>query len=189
MNKFIIWVLVSTPFFSFAEVKKATGGIINVNFTMIMQWINFFLLMWLLYKYMYNPILQFLDERKEKIENSLEDAAKAREEAEKLKKEYEKLLKETAREREKILHEAKVEAENIRKEILNNAQEMSLNVVKELEIMINRLKEVMMKDVKLEAATIATSLARQLLKEKVSKEDEKRLIAKLIKELEKDEKK
>jgi len=54
-------------------------------FTVIAQIINFFILVWLLKRFLYKPILKAIDEREKKIASQLEDANAKEEKAEKEK--------------------------------------------------------------------------------------------------------
>ena len=67
--------------------------------TFVLEVINFLILVWLLKRFLYQPVLNVIAERRRKIEAELAEAAKGQEEAEALKKQYEARLAEWEREK------------------------------------------------------------------------------------------
>ena len=62
---------------------------VSINGTLLFQFINFFVLVAILAKFAYKPLLKVLEDRRNKIASDLDNAAKARETAEKMKADYE----------------------------------------------------------------------------------------------------
>ena len=62
---------------------------VSLNGTLLFQFINFFILVAILAKFAYKPLLKVLEERRNKIASDLDEAAKARQDADKLKADYE----------------------------------------------------------------------------------------------------
>jgi F-type H+-transporting ATPase subunit b len=90
--------------------------------TFIFQIINFLVTLYLIYRFVYNPIARYISKRQENIESELERAKAERELAEALKLEYEEKLKEAQRQAEEIIERAKLQAEEERRQILDRAQ-------------------------------------------------------------------
>jgi F-type H+-transporting ATPase subunit b len=84
--------------------------------------ITFGLLFFILKKFAWKPILAMLAEREKTIENSLNEAQRARTEMANLVSKNEALLNQAKEERNQILHEAKEAAEKLKADILNKAQ-------------------------------------------------------------------
>ncbi len=76
-----------------------SGIFVNFNGTSILQLMSFFLLMYLLIKYLYKPFLNMVDQRKEEVTKEYEKAEEARREAEEMKK---KMKSETQKLNEKV---------------------------------------------------------------------------------------
>src|SRR5665648_914588 len=110
-------------------------------FTVIAQIINFFVLVWLLRRFLYKPVLKAIDERENKIASELKDAKAKETEAKKEQAEFLKknekfdqqkkkmmdnVIAETNEEREKLLEEARNEAA-----VLRSKLEKSLNAMQE----------------------------------------------------------
>ena len=67
-------------------------------YTIIAQFINFGVLIFLLNKFLYKPVLKTMEKRREDIKNKIEETEKKLEESEKLKEEYFKKLQEVEKE-------------------------------------------------------------------------------------------
>ena len=86
------------------------------------QVVNFLILLFLLKKFAYKPILDMLDERKKSIEDAINNAETAKNEAEKMRKEYETRLAEAKQEAQEIMGKATKLGEEMKREIVENAQ-------------------------------------------------------------------
>jgi len=120
----------------------------NINwFTVIAQVLNFFILVWLLKRYLYKPILKAVDDRENKITAQLNDAeakkAEAKKEQDEFKKKNEefdqqkkalmdKAIAEGNAEREKLLEEAKKQAEALSAKLKKASEEAQENLNQEL---------------------------------------------------------
>ena len=112
-------------------------------FTVIAQIINFLILVWLLKRFLYKPILKAIDEREEKIAAQIKDAEakdvtakkeqaefqKKNETFDKEKKEFrDKAIAETNVERQKLLEDARNEATELRSKLDKSLKEMQENL-------------------------------------------------------------
>lgn len=84
---------------------------ITINGTMWVQILNFLILVAVLAKFCYKPILNVMKARQERIANDLESAAKAKEAAEASRKEYEAQLANARREAQTIIDKAVKQAD------------------------------------------------------------------------------
>ncbi|MBC7319980.1 F0F1 ATP synthase subunit B [bacterium] len=89
--------------------------------TFIFQTINFLVTLYLIYRFVYKPLANYISKRQETIHNELEQARMEREKAEALRIEYEEKLKEAQKRAESIIEEAKRQAELERAQILDRA--------------------------------------------------------------------
>jgi F-type H+-transporting ATPase subunit b len=111
-------------------------------FTVIAQIVNFFILVWLLKRFLYKPILTAIDERESKITDRLNDAeakkTEAKEEQEAFrqknatfdqekKKRMEKVVSETKEEREKLLEQARKDAAALSQQLATEEREEQHN--------------------------------------------------------------
>ncbi len=94
----------------------------NINwFTVIAQIVNFLILVWLLKRFLYKPILKAIDEREKKIASQLDDAAAKKTEAEKehevFQQKNEVFDKERAEKMSKVYEEATSEKQRLFEEV------------------------------------------------------------------------
>ena len=91
--------------------------------TILAQMLNFFILVWLLARFAYKPLLAIMTERKERIAKDLEAAEQARAEAEGFKADYAAQIANARIEAQQIVEKAVQEAENTTREQLSTARE------------------------------------------------------------------
>ena len=89
-------------------------------FTVVAQVINFLILVWLLKRFLYKPVLRAIAERKEKIAAQLNTADEKKKEAEKQRAEYEQLHQALLAKKETLINEAVDAAEKERKQRLED---------------------------------------------------------------------
>lgn len=92
-------------------------------FTSIAQVLNFLILVWLLKRFLYKPVLNAIDAREKRIESALLDAAEKKAAAQKERDDFQHRNEEFARERETLLNTAKEEASAERRQLLDAARE------------------------------------------------------------------
>jgi F-type H+-transporting ATPase subunit b len=103
-------------------------------FTFIAQVINFLILMWLLKRYLYKPILNAIDERENKIVAQLKDAEAKKAEAEKERDKFDQKNKsfdeQKAELMQKVIAEGKAEAEKLNEVAKNEANALKTKLEK-----------------------------------------------------------
>ncbi len=92
-------------------------------FTVAAQTLNFLILVWLLKRYLYQPILNAIDAREQRIAAELADADAQRAEAEKARQEFEQKNAELEKNRASLLSQATEEAEKERRRLLEEARQ------------------------------------------------------------------
>lgn len=109
----------------------ATLNALGINGPFLLaQIINFLAIMWLLRMFLYEPVLKMLEERKEKIRESLNAAEKARADAATHSAENEKIMAEARRQAQEIIRQAEERARRRESEIVAEAREAA-NALKE----------------------------------------------------------
>ena len=91
-------------------------------FTVGAQLINFLILVWLMKRYLYQPILHAIDAREKRIAAELADAATKQAEAEKVRNEYQKKHDGFEQQRAALLSKATDEAADERKRLLDETR-------------------------------------------------------------------
>ncbi|MGD2079507.1 MAG: F0F1 ATP synthase subunit B [Nitrospirota bacterium] len=91
-------------------------------FTTAAQIVNFLVLMYLLKRFLYGPVIRAMDAREEKIASRLEEAGRKKAEAESEAEDYRKKGREIEARREGLVEKAREEAESTRKELAEKAR-------------------------------------------------------------------
>lgn len=91
--------------------------------TVSAQVVNFLILVWLLKRFLYQPIIRAMDTREQKIRNRMEEADVREQQAMQVKQTYEEKLSDFQKEREELLEDARREGRQIRSEMLDQARE------------------------------------------------------------------
>jgi F-type H+-transporting ATPase subunit b len=127
----------------------------------------FLLIYWVLGKFAFKPIQKALKEREVSIQESLDQAKKAREEMSNLKAENEALLKEAREERSKMLKEAREISDNLIKEAKEKAKEEAKIIVTTAKEQIELQKMAAIISVKNEVGLMVLDLAGKLIKKQL----------------------
>jgi F-type H+-transporting ATPase subunit b len=169
--------LLGAPFIAWAaEEHGGGGGLINIDKSLIIQVINFLILLFVLHRLLYKPLLAKMDERSNAIRKSLEEAQAARAEAARAQEENAARLRaayaEAAAIREQALRDAQDEA---RKQI-ESAQAQSRKLVEDtksqLDGEIRRARE----ELRREVADLAIGVAEKLVRQSLRDEDHRRIV-------------
>jgi len=91
--------------------------------TILAQMLNFFILVWILARFAYKPLVSMMQERKERIAKDLADAQAARNEAEQFKADYAAQIANARQEAQQIVEKAVQQAEATTREQLAAARE------------------------------------------------------------------
>ena len=91
--------------------------------TILAQMLNFFILVWILARFAYKPLVSMMQERKERIAKDLADAEAARNEAEQFKADYAAQIANARQEAQQIVEKAVQQAEATTREQLAAARE------------------------------------------------------------------
>lgn len=92
-------------------------------FTVIAQALNFLILVWLLKRFLYKPILQVMDEREKRIAASLREAEEQKAEAYKERSHFQQMNSELEQKRESLLQQARADAEAEGRRLMEAARE------------------------------------------------------------------
>lgn len=134
--------------------------------------IAFLLLLFVLKKFAWKPIVSSLDERNNSIADALAQAEKARQEIQELSNRNEEILKEAKEERNNILREANAVKEEIIAEAKTKAQEDAAKILTAAKEDIETQKLAVMADLKNAAANLSVEIAEKVLTRELSAKGE-----------------
>lgn len=140
------------------------------------QVVNFFLLMYILKRFLYEPLLKIMKDREVKIKEGLNNAVKAEKRIIEIEEEAKKQMEEAAREVDKILEKAHVEAEEHKIDLIREAQEEVTRIKEEAKAALKKEKETIVAEVRKETGELAVLIAKKIIKEKISSEDRDRFL-------------
>jgi F-type H+-transporting ATPase subunit b len=150
----------------------------------IWQAFVFLLLVLLLSKFAWKPILNSLKERETSIQQALDAAEKARAEMTRLQADNEKLLKEARDERDKMLKEARDTANRIIDEARAEARKSADKIIDDARQAIQLEKQAALREVKVQVARFSLQIAEKLLKKNLeSDKAQKELIETYLKDI------
>ncbi len=142
--------------------------------------ISFFLLLGLLWKVAYPQILKGMKKREDTIKEQLEEAQKTKKEAEALLGDYKRQLAEARSESQKIINEGKSLGENMRKEIVQKAQEESNQIVKRAQEEIELQKQKAILELQEKIADLSIMVATKIINKSLNTEDNRRLVEEYV---------
>jgi F-type H+-transporting ATPase subunit b len=128
----------------------------------------FVILLLLLKKLAWKPILEAVEERENKIENALKSAELAKKEMESLKAGNEKLIQEARIERDNLLREARELKEGIVAKAKEEAQNEANKILNQAREMITNEKNAAMAEVKNQLAKLSIDIAEKIIREKLN---------------------
>jgi F-type H+-transporting ATPase subunit b len=146
--------------------------------------VTFLVLVALLAKFAWRPLLEALETRQASIRKSLDDARQARQDLERVHAESAKLLNEARTEAEAIMSRTRSDADRFREELKQKARTEAAVIVKNAERQIELETSRALQQIRHEAVDISVAIASKLLQKNVTREDNERLIEDTFKQLE-----
>jgi F-type H+-transporting ATPase subunit b len=147
------------------------------------QVINFLLLLYLLNRFLFKPVLKLLDERESRITKGLEDAEAAARDRELAKAEREAALDEARKEAQAMVARANKIAEDSRAEILADAKEQADKVATRAREEITAEKDKAMAELRATVADLALHAAGRLVRSEMDTATQRRLVEDFLKEV------
>lgn len=146
--------------------------------------VSFLIVLFILGKFAWKPILKALKERETSIEDALRSADKAREAMENLKADNEKLLSDARAERERMLREARDTKDAIINEAKGKATTEANRLLQMAREAINNEKQAAITELKNQVATLSIEIAEKILREQLKDSaKQKELAEKYLKEV------
>ena len=144
----------------------------------------FLILLVLLRKFAWGPILGAVKDREESIEKALSAAEEAKKEMAALHASNEALLKEAREERDKLLAEARDTKDQIVAEAKTSAKAEAEKIMKQANEAIELEKKAALTEIKNQVAVLSLEIAEKVVKDQLSSDDkQKALVDKLIDEV------
>ncbi len=150
---------------------------------LLAQMINFFILLGILYKFAYKPVLDLLDRRSQMIEKGMKDAKESEERLMKVAQLEKERIAATEKEIGRMFEKASTDAETVKKEIVAQAQAQADEMLRRTKLELTEEKQRMIEDIKKEVTSLVIALSEKLMRREFSAGDQKRLSEAIIQEM------
>ena len=149
-----------------------------------LQLIILVILIFLLGKFAWKPILSSLEERETGIEDALAAAENARKEMQNLTADNERLAKEAREEREAMMKEARAISDKIIADAKEDAKEVTTKLIETAQASIQQEKQAALAELKKNVAELSIGIAESVIKKELSnKEDQLTLVEGILKDV------
>lgn len=156
--------------------SRRKASMIKINATLILTVFNFVLLVAVLTVILWKPMLKFLDERMQKIKESLKLAEDNTRRAEEMKAEHDEIIKLARKKANELVDTAMATASNESRDIIAHAREQAHATIEsareEIEMEAERIK----RDLRRDVAEMTVSLSGKILEREIKEDDHRDLI-------------
>lgn len=169
---FLVGFLPAVAFASGGE----ESGFISLDKSLIIQAVNFAILLWLLTKLLYKPLLAKMDERTNAIQKSLDEAQAARAQAQKERDEFAAKIQAANAEAQRIRAEALKDASDEQRRLVEAAKAEAARLVagarQEMDQDVRRARQ----ELRQEVADLAIAISERLIKKSLNDTDHRRIV-------------
>ncbi|GAB4291546.1 MAG: F0F1 ATP synthase subunit B [Ignavibacteriaceae bacterium] len=164
--------------------SEGGGTLLDINPGLIF-WtvITFIILLIILKKVAWKPILTALDQREKSIKESLEKAEMAKKEAERILQENKANLAKASEESGKIIEQGRAYAEKLKSQILQEGKEQSRKMIEEAKEEIERQNQAAFEELRKQVADIAIKAAEKIINETLDQEKQRKIVEKYLNEI------
>jgi F-type H+-transporting ATPase subunit b len=145
--------------------------------------VTFLVLLALLAKFAWRPLLEALDTRQNAIRKSLDDAQQARQELERLNAESAQIIARSRQEADAIITQSRADGDRLREEIRQKARGEADLIVKNAERQIQLETSRAIEQIRHEAVDLSVMIASKIIQRNLTKEDTERLIDEALRQV------
>ncbi|MDR1320051.1 MAG: F0F1 ATP synthase subunit B [Gracilibacteraceae bacterium] len=156
---------------------------IAFDLTLPAQIISFLLLVWILAKFAWKPLMAMMEKRRLFIQENLAQAEAERKEAERIQREYKEEMRQARQEAQGIIEQAAKTGEQRAAEIVEEARRETEKLKASALADIEREREKAVSDVKAQVAGLSITVAEKLLRAKLDLSDQADLVDQFIQEI------
>jgi F-type H+-transporting ATPase subunit b len=145
--------------------------------------VTFALVLGILWKFAWNPILGALEAREEAIRKTIDDAERLQAEAKKLLEQHEARLAEARTEGNRILDEARQAGDRLKGDVMDKARTEAEQVVARARRQLELETDQALETIRNEAAGLAIRVAEKVIQRSLTEEDHRRLAEQAVDEI------
>ena len=146
--------------------------------------VTFLVLLALLAKFAWTPLLQALETRQNAIRKSLDDAQQAKQELERLNLESAQIINRARVEADAVITQSRADGDRLREEIRAKARAEADHIVKNAQRQIQLETSRAIEQIRREAVDLSVMIASKIIQRNLSKDDNERLIDEALKQVE-----
>ena len=150
--------------------------------TLIAQIVNFALLFGLLYLFAYKPVMRMLDERSQRIKESMEQTEYIKEQADRAEEEAKKKIDEASKEGQEVIARAVRTGEEMRQQAQQEARQDAESLIARARSEIQRERDEAIDELRTEFADLTIQAAEKVIDRSLDKEAHRELIEKTLEE-------
>ncbi|WP_066072962.1 F0F1 ATP synthase subunit B [Neobacillus soli] len=159
------------------------GAAIHVNYgTILFQLVMFIILMSLLKKFAWGPLMGIMKEREDHVAGEITAAENSRQEAKKLLEEQRSLLKEARNDAQSLIESAKKQGDIQREEIIAASRTEAERIKEAARVEIELQKEKAVAAIREQVASLSVLIASKVIEKELSAADQDKLINEYIQE-------
>ncbi|TMC63657.1 MAG: F0F1 ATP synthase subunit B [Chloroflexota bacterium] len=165
-------------------MSRLAAGLLTINGTLIAQLLIFLVMLGILYRFAWGPLLRILNERRARIAQGVEATERAKRELEEAERERQTKLEEARREAQAMLDRITKQAEDLRKELEAKAREQAEALIAKARAEIQQERQKAVQDLRLQVADLAVMAAGRIIGESLDAKKHRELIERAIEEAE-----
>jgi F-type H+-transporting ATPase subunit b len=150
---------------------------------MIWTFVAFGITLWVLKRYAFGPVQKLIDERRDRIRQSIEEADRARDEARSLLEEHRALIGQAKSQAEDILAEARKVADSQRERLRGEIEEDRQRRLEETQRQIDQATTQALGEIRREVASLSLLAAEKITRKTLTDADQKRLVDEALSEI------
>jgi F-type H+-transporting ATPase subunit b len=181
----LVFSLVTLGLPTLARASEEGGSsLIEINWTLGVQLVSFLLLLAVLYKLMYRPLLGALEGRTAAIQQQLAEAQAAREEAQQALGAMEERIRAAHAEAQALRERALREAADLRDRLSAEARQEAARLIEGAQAQISQEVRRARAELRAEVGVLATQIAERLIRKSLTDEDHQRLLREALARIE-----
>jgi len=149
----------------------------------VLTWVTFFILLFILQKFAFKPIMENLQKREKDIREALENADKAKAQLAHIESEKQRILNEAKLQAAQIIDDARQTAKTLAADIEAKSRQQAQEIVKGAQQEIEGERQRLLKSLRKESGELAISLAGKIIQENMDQDKNRRLVQETIEQL------
>lgn len=161
--------------------KPSALGTLGIDWKLFLaQLVNFGIVVFILWRWIFRPVAGALESRRQKIETSIKQAEEIEQRMKKFEIEQEELMKKARAEGQEMVKKSQVAAESMEKETVEKARQGAEKIIKDAQIQIEQDKQRALQEAREELANLTVMATEKILRSKLDKEKDKRLVEEVL---------